>query len=333
MAEAIVGTGEYRCKQCGRAIERTVRSNGRLAKIPKYCSTACSSKGRYKPRYTRAFVPAVLSCLACGEEFTQRQKHQQFCSQQCGSKYRRERYVSPAKCLCLNCGKEYHPTHPADGRIFCTRACYDFYFRAYGRDFSLTCLQCGSWFMAKNHAARRCQACCNADVQWKVERTCKECGQLFMPMLPHQQLCSRACARRHTWRPQVCECTECRQPFLRQYWHRTLRCQGCVDANAKRIERASKKLRKARIRAGYRLEGERFTDEDIFERDGWRCQLCGRKVRKDVSTTHPRYATIDHITPVSRGGQHIRVNVQASCLQCNGKKRAKVEGVQLRLIG
>ena len=44
-----------------------------------------------------------------------------------------------------------------------------------------------------------------------------------------------------------------------------------------------------------------YTDREIFERDGWRCHICGQKVRQDVGRTHPDGATIDHI----RGGMPV----------------------------
>lgn len=73
----------------------------------------------------------------------------------------------------------------------------------------------------------------------------------------------------------------------------------------------------------------------VFERDGWRCQLCRRLVRRDVSMGHLLEPTIDHIVPLSRGGTHEYRNVQTAHRKCNSKKHAGVfgHGEQLRLIG
>jgi len=75
----------------------------------------------------------------------------------------------------------------------------------------------------------------------------------------------------------------------------------------------------------------------IFERDGWRCQLCRKRVlktarrNKNTKRLHPRTASIDHIIPMVRGGPHAEHNCQCTCLSCNVKKNAKMIG-QTRLF-
>lgn len=75
----------------------------------------------------------------------------------------------------------------------------------------------------------------------------------------------------------------------------------------------------------------------IFERDKWRCQLCGKLILKRYRTshTHPWGPTIDHILPVSAHGYHDEANLQAAHRMCNSTKSAGVwgDGEQLRLIG
>lgn len=76
---------------------------------------------------------------------------------------------------------------------------------------------------------------------------------------------------------------------------------------------------------------------DVYARDGWRCQLCGRKVLKRAKRhrhtrrLHPRTASLDHIIPLSKGGPHCEANVQCACLRCNVRKRARLVG-QTRLF-
>ena len=55
------------------------------------------------------------------------------------------------------------------------------------------------------------------------------------------------------------------------------------------------------------------TKENIFLRDRYTCQYCGRVCKYDE-------ATIDHIIPKSRGGQHTWKNLVTACPQCNNKK-------------
>lgn len=68
---------------------------------------------------------------------------------------------------------------------------------------------------------------------------------------------------------------------------------------------------------------EQFDRMQVFERDNWRCCSC------DVSCTEPdpyvlTSATVDHIVPFSRGGEHSLANVQTLCLSCNSAKQDRV---------
>lgn len=54
----------------------------------------------------------------------------------------------------------------------------------------------------------------------------------------------------------------------------------------------------------------------VFERDGWMCGLCGLQVAKAD-------ASIDHIVPIAKGGDHTYKNVQIAHLKCNLSKGAR----------
>lgn len=77
---------------------------------------------------------------------------------------------------------------------------------------------------------------------------------------------------------------------------------------------------------------EVFSDKEIFERDGWFCQLCLKKVNKRLKHPHPMSPSIDHVIPVSRGGNHSRQNVVLAHLRCNLRKHAKTVTQQQRLF-
>lgn len=70
----------------------------------------------------------------------------------------------------------------------------------------------------------------------------------------------------------------------------------------------------------------------VFERDGWRCQLCGVKTPRTLSGSFMANApTLDHIVPLALGGDHVPENVQLACWACNNRKGAKPAG-QLQLL-
>lgn len=60
---------------------------------------------------------------------------------------------------------------------------------------------------------------------------------------------------------------------------------------------------------------------EIFARDDYRCHYCGLTVNNRVLPHHPRRATIDHMTPKSRGGaKYDESNVVTACRRCNEEK-------------
>ena len=54
-----------------------------------------------------------------------------------------------------------------------------------------------------------------------------------------------------------------------------------------------------------------LTRHEIFVRDGYACQYCGKRARD---------LTLDHILPRARGGRHTWDNLVSACYDCNHKK-------------
>ncbi len=59
-----------------------------------------------------------------------------------------------------------------------------------------------------------------------------------------------------------------------------------------------------------------FSKADIVKQDGLICYLCGKSVTE-------KQATIDHVLPISRGGNHKPENAKIACRLCNITKNAK----------
>jgi len=81
-------------------------------------------------------------------------------------------------------------------------------------------------------------------------------------------------------------------------------------------------LRKAITRGA---KSEKFTKQEIYERDGGVCHLCGKKCNQ--SNWH-----LDHLIPLSLGGEHTKQNVAVACPRCNESKGNRGHS-QLRLFG
>jgi HNH endonuclease len=64
-----------------------------------------------------------------------------------------------------------------------------------------------------------------------------------------------------------------------------------------------------------------FDRETVFERDNWTCYLCSLPVLQGVSAFDPNSATVDHVIPLSRGGEHSVRNARTAHLRCNSAKQ------------
>jgi len=68
----------------------------------------------------------------------------------------------------------------------------------------------------------------------------------------------------------------------------------------------------------------KLVKKEIFRRDGYRCQYCGRRTSR---------LTIDHVVPRRLGGKHRWDNVVSACPSCNRKKGGKnLEATSMQLL-
>lgn len=72
------------------------------------------------------------------------------------------------------------------------------------------------------------------------------------------------------------------------------------------------------------VESDDYRPSQIFERDNWTCQLCAMPVDESLSWPHRFSASVDHIIPLSKGGNDTLSNVQLAHLTCNISKGARV---------
>lgn len=151
-------------------------------------------------------------------------------------------------------------------------------------------------------------------------RQCLGCGVTFVHRFVGK--CA-ACSYYTPRRPHPITCKQCGVVFTGK-WRQL--CEPCAEANARQQRRAAKG-RRAAVRVG--VEGYRA--RGIWERDGWRCHLCHRPVKRDAKVPHPLAPTIDHLVPISAGGLDTALNVATAHFICNTRRGTKGE-VQLRLV-
>ena len=75
----------------------------------------------------------------------------------------------------------------------------------------------------------------------------------------------------------------------------------------------------------YRKRSKKITYFDIFQRDGFRCQYCGKMPQDGVKLV------VDHVYPVARGGKGEYHNLITACEECNLHKSDRLFPLQLVL--
>lgn len=249
----------------------------------------------------------IRQCVVCETDYVPVMPHQRYCSRTCNEKRKRRRLRSWREGIertaerrpCAECGAPF-AYHPKLRVTYCSHACRGMATareRAIGRSCVVPwriCPSCGESFVGRANR-RYCEASCRAASYNKVAR------DRYVP-LPRRTtncvVCGAAITRDPRGAPTTCS-DRC---------NRRLPCQ----ADARR-------RRKARER-GARIV--RYKRADIYERDGWKCQLCGTAVQRNAAVPHPRSATIDHIVPLAAGGADTPVNVQLAHFLCNSLKGA-----------
>lgn len=93
--------------------------------------------------------------------------------------------------------------------------------------------------------------------------------------------------------------------------------------------RAGKDTRRARKRDAYVADVNR---RRVFESDGWRCHICGKRVKRTATAPDPMAPTIDHVIPLARGGTHEPSNCRTAHFGCNSSKSDAGGGEQMLLL-
>lgn len=66
--------------------------------------------------------------------------------------------------------------------------------------------------------------------------------------------------------------------------------------------------------------GERIVALEVYEYHNWMCNICDQPINPNLRLPNCRAATLDHIVPLSRGGEHVWNNVAPAHADCNFKK-------------
>lgn len=203
------------------------------------------------------------------------------------------------------------------------------------------CVACGTTLAdnGRNYHLKRtcstsCQQVCNR-FGWSLgaDRACRACSMPFVTDVGrNHRHCSRptcVAARRDAARTgATVPCRVCGVQFQRGRG----KPESCSPEHAKELarernRRKNRKRRNARQSVGL---SERYTLAEVALRDGGRCHLCGLRVNTSLDGMNVKGPTIDHLVPLSCGGDDVMSNVALAHRDCN--TRRGVGGLaQLRL--
>jgi 5-methylcytosine-specific restriction endonuclease McrA len=299
----------HTCEVCGSLFIRKLNKNGTQRKTKHtVCSNTCYAL-KANGKYRIPLRAGERACTSCGTLFIAK-ANQKHCSGKCrnGTTMTRGQYRESVKAasknnfVCINCGKPAYRrlsgTNKKRGHEnkYCSRECLkSFYAKA--RDDAERLIHSVRRLVSKEIKAIRSLG----KSKYKPTKKrcfCGKCGAMYIASLGgglHKQFCD-----------------------------------ACREETKKSAKRVAKAARRARKKGA---EYEPVNPLKVFERDGWRCQLCGVKTPKTKRGTYSDQAPeLDHIIPLSAGGSHSYLNTQCACRRCNQEKSDKPMG-QLLLIG
>lgn len=253
------------------------------------------------------------ACKQCDEVFQFRRRTQVFCSQSCGRVFERLRERQRAKdrygpegrrwkdaptLICVGCSNAFRPAR-SDRLKFCSRECAFEHRRRQSEHRFLqrrSCKQCGT-SLAGVRRVTLCVACRELNDRLRMEKRYR----------PRLTIACRDCGTAVTGTKSKVVCEPCQR-------------------RAARLAFESKhgKVKKHRHRARrFGVQYEAINPIAVFQRDGWKCQVCGTATPKRLrGTNNDRAPELDHRIPMSRGGGHVWSNVQCCCRRCNIRKGA-----------
>lgn len=221
--------------------------------------------------------------------------------------------------FCAKCGTPFSDRSPTMPRKYCyTCAPQRSKMRRPPR--VCVCDRCGDTFLTRaNGMPRYCSDECSrvAKLEWARIRY-----RMAHPLAPGRTRNPRT----STVREMVC--TVCGQPFgAKREAKKCPKCRSkcapkpryCGDCGAQLLPRHRKCHVCSRPSPRFKVSDARRVA--IYERDGWKCWICGDRVDPaDDPVSGREYPTLDHVIPRSAGGTHEDGNLRCAHRSCNSSR-------------
>lgn len=182
------------------------------------------------------------------------------------------------------------------------------------------CVDCRAEFTPRRvgrRVSQRCDPCRDEFARegvrrWQREKGHRKTGDLV-------ELTCQPCGAAFGWAVDVG-----RPPWI---------CEQCkLDSYIARAPQRRRHNHQRRARV-YGVGYELFDPREIYERDRWICGICRKRISRMLTFPHPRSVSLDHVVPLSQGGQHSRANSRSAHLECNVARNNRGGNEQLALLG
>ena len=236
---------------------------------------------------------------------------------------------------CINCGKAFTTSHPK--KLYCSRMCGNAARMAARTPKTRTDNPRGTCTREECDRPHHAKGLCNRHYAQSIyvpkvrtDQTCQQCGSTYSPTGRRQHYCSPQCQRRALvdHGPKQCSIPGCTRGhrargLCQAHLKREYRKQGMITPEPWGDRRKARDQERRARKAGATI-GPTFTPTQVFDRDQWKCQLCGEHVDSTLQWPDPKSASLDHRIPLAKGGEHSLANTQLAHLDCNVSKGSRL---------
>ena len=321
------GTDEPRfiCKECGRKFSN---------KHPvQFCSKECREKYKLKQiEYRKTHRKKYKhTCTECEKEYLSTNKKSTFCSSKCAAIFYGKKTRVPL--TCKYCGKPFWKKHK-NGLQFCSTECRHKYNderrqelekirnEEWIKSHTKECEICGKTFIARDKRIN----CCSEECREKYIKENKKKYNEYNSIRFREYALKK-------YKSKIVECKNCGAVFETEYGDKrnSFCCRECSKHYNRRLRKNNleyKEDRKEKNRKRDKLIAENYVEsvnyDALHKRDCGICKICGLPVL-DKGVDDYWSGSIDHIVPLSLGGEHSMANCQLSHRICNSIKLQKAD--------
>lgn len=313
------------------------RNEFQSARRKRFCTARCRAHADYAKRK----IVHHLQCIRCKKEFATDHK-KKYCTAKCRQDDEHERRA--VEITCIGCGG--HAMVSSSRTKYCSVDCanrrpiivYWKLCKFCGNQFPSNPSNKGQWLEVVKDAAvdkdaEFCSVECSVyarafrtpEHRWLVQQMPdaeRMLRQMRVPKLVANGCVSHAGIERirkqvHEWLKRsnrVCPACGQRCAFYKSF---------CSDCKKKRLRDTKQKNHRQRCRKYGAAYQAGVTLAAVTKRDGGLCHWCNCKTVAWDGRERNRYATLDHVIPLSGGGSHTMDNVVVACNQCNAMKGVK----------